>query len=793
MKNTLLIIFAFLISGLSNVAASQDFAFCNINELSGISMREITAVVRDDDGFVWAASRTGVLRVAADDCRLYQLPFATTDVMQVKMACRGGLLVVATQNGQIFRYNRVLNKFDRWFVLSSLLGNEDWVTNLLIDTDGKVWISTSTGIFFWTGEEVVQAFDDITGISNITPLEGCYALAFVQSSIYRIDTHNRTQTKLQGHLPYIISSARYDAHTRRVWIGTYNAGLWRYDLAGQIVRKATVPQFPKLIVRDILIPDTTSLWVGVDGGGIWILDSEACQVRQVLRENLDNPSSLRGNSVYSLLVDDRHRVWTATNSGGLQYTEITRSNVEHLVHGINNPQSLHNNEVNHIVIDSRGNLWIATNDGISLRDARTHKWKQLYSGCQQVFLSLVTDKKGHIYAGTYGGGLYVLDEATGRELHHYTGNDGNIFGAGGFVFATYVDSAGDVWMGGVKGNVYCCHAASGKLRMYDTQPVYCFAELSPGQILLGCAYGLLLMDKKTGKFDVLLSGYTVHDIAVAGRTIWVCTSGGGLIGLDMHTAEQVRITTQQGLPSNYTKSILLIGNNLWIGTDNGLCCYNLFHKQVRTFATQQQLASASFSVNAACQLPDGRLAFGSNNGLVLFHPDKINTVHSSGRIYFSDIRVSGRSIRETVDFNLSVPIDSLSTLHLDYPQNSFTLSVLPLGCVSKSVSFSWKLVGQDETWSTYTTNRYINYANLPAGNYMLYIRLYDGSLLSRRQLSIVVEPPFWQTIWFRLLVVAVIAGLLFLAVRHYYSICIVVTPMKKYAFLHAWHMIYALR
>lgn len=767
MKNTLLIIFAFLISGLSNVAASQDFAFCNINELSGISMREITAVVRDDDGFVWAASRTGVLRVAADDCRLYQLPFATTDVMQVKMACRGGLLVVATQNGQIFRYNRVLNKFDRWFVLSSLLGNEDWVTNLLIDTDGKVWISTSTGIFFWTGEEVVQAFDDITGISNITPLEGCYALAFVQSSIYRIDTHNRTQTKLQGHLPYIISSARYDAHTRRVWIGTYNAGLWRYDLAGQIVRKATVPQFPKLIVRDILIPDTTSLWVGVDGGGIWILDSEACQVRQVLRENLDNPSSLRGNSVYSLLVDDRHRVWTATNSGGLQYTEITRSNVEHLVHGINNPQSLHNNEVNHIVIDSRGNLWIATNDGISLRDARTHKWKQLYSGCQQVFLSLVTDKKGHIYAGTYGGGLYVLDEATGRELHHYTGNDGNIFGAGGFVFATYVDSAGDVWMGGVKGNVYCCHAASGKLRMYDTQPVYCFAELSPGQILLGCAYGLLLMDKKTGKFDVLLSGYTVHDIAVAGRTIWVCTSGGGLIGLDMHTAEQVRITTQQGLPSNYTKSILLIGNNLWIGTDNGLCCYNLFHKQVRTFATQQQLASASFSVNAACQLPDGRLAFGSNNGLVLFHPDKINTVHSSGRIYFSDIRVSGRSIRETVDFNLSVPIDSLSTLHLDYPQNSFTLSVLPLGCVSKSVSFSWKLVGQDETWSTYTTNRYINYTNLPAGNYMLYIRLYDGSLLSRRQLSIVVEPPFWQTIWFRLLVVAVIAGLLFLAVCHY--------------------------
>ena len=44
-----------------------------------------------------------------------------------------------------------------------------------------------------------------------------------------------------------------------------------------MLRKAAIPQFPKLIVRDILIPDTTSLWVGVDGGGIWILDSETCK------------------------------------------------------------------------------------------------------------------------------------------------------------------------------------------------------------------------------------------------------------------------------------------------------------------------------------------------------------------------------------------------------------------------------------------------------------------------------------------------------------------------------------
>lgn len=147
MKNSLLLFLIFFLLRPCN-AISRDFTFSNINESFGISMREITAAVRDDDGFIWAASRSGVLRVASDDYRLYQLPFATTDVLQLKMASRGSLLVVATQNGQVFRYNRILNKFEQWFTLSSLLGNDNWVTNLLIDVDGKVWISTSIGIFF---------------------------------------------------------------------------------------------------------------------------------------------------------------------------------------------------------------------------------------------------------------------------------------------------------------------------------------------------------------------------------------------------------------------------------------------------------------------------------------------------------------------------------------------------------------------------------------------------------------------------------------------------------------------
>ncbi|MDR1004114.1 MAG: response regulator [Prevotellaceae bacterium] len=752
------------------VASSQEFTFNSINEQFGISVREITSVVRDDDGFIWAASRTGILRTAADDARVYTLPLVTTDVMQVKMACRGNRLIAITQNGQAFCYDRIQNRFELSFTLSSQLGTDGWVSNLLIDSTGTVWISTSAGLFVWAGGEVVQVLNGIAELSYITQMDADHLLVFLTSATFQIDTRSKQTSRLRGQLNYPISAVRYDDRTHRVWIGTYDAGLWQYDLQTQQFRKAPVSGFSKHIVRDIMLPDTASIWTGIDGDGIWILDRDAKHVRQVLREDLNNPSSLRGNGVYSLLMDDNHRVWTATNSGGLQYTMTAHPVVETLTHGINNPQSLYNNQVNSIVTDRNNNLWIATDDGISRRDARTHAWKHLYTGRQTVFLSLETDGDGHIYAGTYGEGLYVLDEATGNELHHYTEHDGDIFGTGGFVFATYTDSAGDVWMGGVKGKVYCFNPRTRHFRTYDTQPVYCFAEFEPGQILMGCAYGLLLMDKETGKLDVLVHNHTIHDIAVSGRTVWICTSGDGVIELDMSTAGQggqKHYTTQQGISSNYTKSLLLVDSTLWIGTDEGLCRLNLKDNRIRTFANQPLLTNVSFSVNAACRQSDGRLAFGTNKGVVLFHVDKLDSVRSSGRIYFSNIIVAGRSIRDIPSYKLTAPIDSITTLHLDYPQNSFTLSVFPLGNISRSATFSWQLEGQDKGWNPYSTNRYINYTNLPAGRYRLSIRLYDGSILSHRQLMITVSPPFWKSAWFRLLITLLFIGLVTFVVRYY--------------------------
>ena len=85
MKSRLLIFFLFL--SIFNIYAS-DVKFYNINAMYGISMREMASVCKDGNGFIWASSKTGILRITESDYRIYQLPYKTANIINVKLHIR---------------------------------------------------------------------------------------------------------------------------------------------------------------------------------------------------------------------------------------------------------------------------------------------------------------------------------------------------------------------------------------------------------------------------------------------------------------------------------------------------------------------------------------------------------------------------------------------------------------------------------------------------------------------------------------------------------------------------------
>jgi ligand-binding sensor domain-containing protein len=199
----------------------------------------------------------------------------------------------------------------------------------------------------------------------------------------------------------------------------------------------------------------------------------------------------------------------------------------------------------------------------------TNIWKTFYQNKQgqaKVFLALAEDDKGNIWAGTYSSGVYVI-AANGRELMHIANGYGNTRFSSSFIFDLHKDIQGDIWMGGIQSDLACFNSKQNSFKLYASQPIKALTEFKPGKMLLGCSYGLLLLDKETANTEFLLQGYTVQDICAIGNDIWVATSGDGLLRYNYTTKSLEKINTSNGLISNHVNSVLYDNGFFWLGTE----------------------------------------------------------------------------------------------------------------------------------------------------------------------------------------------------------------------------------
>jgi len=768
---SVILLFQFVFS--LNVLAVK---FYSINSLFAISNRVTASICKDDNGFIWASSKTGILRLADTDCRFYQLPYETAGAIFVKLIYEHSELIAYTNNGQIFSYNSVYDRFDLLIDLRKTINNDKFdIYNFLIDRSGDYWIAVNNGLYkYHLGKltlitEVLQERYSIAWFDEehliITKPIGLWLL-----NIKSLDIKCLFENKSLG--PFLVSSLFFDKNQNKLWIGTLSSGLFCFSFNSATLSHILQSSFPRQPILAIKENSESTILVGIDGQGVWELNKKDSQVLNIYKENDDDPYSLRGNGVYDIFYEKGKRVWICTYSGGVSFYELASPLINQIVHHTNDANSLVNNDVNSIFEDHEGKIWFATNNGISCWDVASNKWKNFYFNKleqAQVFLTLCEDDKGRIWAGSYSSGIYVLDGKTGRELAHYSRDEKEFASVSNYIFDIYKDSQGDLWIGGVNGKFICYLSKEEKFRTYTDESLSSFAELSPNQILIGCSYGIKLLNKQTGVIKSLLSAYVVQDILFLNDEVWICTSGEGLVEYNYKDGTIKKYTTKEGLPSNFINSIAFADNSLWLGTENGLCRYNPKDKTVFTFSSIFPLSGISYNKSALFELKNGQLAWGTNNGAIFFAPQSIREIPSKGKIFFQDLTVSGRSIREIPSLNLKTPVDSLKTINLKYLQNTISLELISIGMQSGS-KFSWKLEGFDKDWISPSGNRIITYTNIPSGEFTLKIKMYDSSLshvINERAIVIKLIPPFWRTGWFWMLIILILSGIIVLYLLYY--------------------------
>lgn len=755
---TVVIVFFFLLCA----KPIYSVEFHNMNEIYGISVRAASSICKDETGFIWAASKIGLIRLTEDQYRIYQLPFESSNISNIQLLRAQSAFYVCGNNGQIFRYNKINDSFELLANLDKMLNIPNFMTTRMeVDSQGNFYMSSNSGLYKWDGREVKKIGTDSSWIEDIAWFDDHSIFLFRGNNLCLVDISTCQEKLLYSYkttAPFSVSELFYDESARRLWVGTMSSGLFCFDLVSKSFSQILPGIFPKQPILDIEKITDSSILVGIDGQGIWKIEHDGRALLDVYKEDNDNLLSLRGNGVYDIFCDqETNRIWVCTYSGGVSFFDQGQSFVKQTVHQINDPNSLANNNVNSVIEDSDGNIWFATDKGISKHDLQTDTWKNFYvdnNNQSRVFLALCDDGHGKIWAGSYSSGVYLLDQKSGRELAHYSSQNPKSPFVSDFVFDMHKDKHGDIWIASKNSELVRYIPSKDQYEKYSPKNVSVVIEgNSDDEMILANTFGLEKINKNTGEIKTLKDRLSIMDVYLLGDVLWLASYGDGLVKFNMKTEEMEMFTTANGLPSNIVNSIIYSGGFFWLGMENGVC---RFDPEQKTVLAYPSLTTTSFSVNynASTNLSDGKIVFGTNKGVISFDPQKAWQVAPIGKIYIQDIDVQGNSIRHNDMFDLSTAINDLNEIRLKHNQNSFKMELLSIGALPNA-KYSWKLDGVDKDWNSPSDYGMLSYTNIPSGKRKLHIRLYDKTLtqvVDERVFVIDTELPFWATWWFFVLI-----------------------------------------
>lgn len=589
----------------------------------------------------------------------------------------------------------------------------------------------------------------------------------------------------------------FQASTRDVWVQVSRQKLLRYDAARQELTSYEIGSIsndgsgdPAFMMHEDL---NGVLWVHPFGGGLFVWHPKEESLERFFKAQ--DPQAVFSDRLHSMLSDDQGNLWVGTRAKGLE--RFVFPGRQFSVLELNpNRDLVSNNDVRAVLRDSSGHLWVANKagqlavydnrdrllgflnqDGWIRKEGRFHE-KSVYS--------ITEDAEGVIWIGTKGAGLFRLkqrEEALVFDMEQFAANDKDVYSLShNDVYDIHVDGNGNTWVATYGGGLNLMqYEGPGKARFINVRNhltrypilnchrVRTVSSTSSGHIWVGTTHGLLVFDgefKEPEEIQFLhyayrpssatsLSNNDVHSILeTRDGVVYVATFGGGLNRLVSDPKdldfEFEALTTENGLATDALLSLLEDATGrLWLATENGVSRFDCGQGEFRNFNKTDFSRVLGFSEGAGWLDENGRVLFGTNQGLLYFHPDSLAQNPYVPPLVFTDLRVLNKRVQPGVDALLKQHIDVTREVVLRHNQNIFSLSFAALEMkYPEAVRYAARLEGFDKEWVYLDRQRVVNYTNLPAGDFVLRVRSTnsDGVWMdNERDLKIKVQPSFWVT------------------------------------------------
>jgi signal transduction histidine kinase/ligand-binding sensor domain-containing protein len=726
----------------------------------GLQSNSIRGLAQTADGTIWVWTEAGLARLVGQ--RFQAAPEAglpSGGITSITADVAGGLWLGTAKGTAVFRAGRWSPGPDAEKGKDSNQRTDQGPSLVKATGGGGVLISTGNGVFLQQGGTMFQVLAKTAlpqdGVSFLDRLsDGTVAVASKSSIVLtQGGSHVALLTSrfvVTKQLPGSRIESMYADREGCLWVGT-NRGLARISTNGSSNRGAIVQLLPPTdplasnAIVSMMEDREGDLWVGTETLGLHILRDARFRV-------IGTGDGLSSDATSAVVQDAHQTVWIGTRDSGLNRLAIGADG-KLTVKNMTTENGLLSNVILSLAVAPNGDVWVGTPDGVNRIGRDGISSYTSADGLPDDFVrSLLVEADSSVWIGTRRG-LTHLDHG---RFHSFTQADGL---GSDLVGALAQSRNGDLWIATLNG---LSRLHLGKLLRYTT------ADGLSSNVITA--------------LDVMPDGAIWIGTQNDGLNLW---NGKRFLSLHADTSNGSR-GTAGSLPSAIHAIMRDDRGHLWLASNSGLtrvdlqpllgciergtCSPNGLHAV--DFTTTDGLRSRETSSNShptACRANDGMLWFTTPRGVVVVDPLHFPETPQQPSVAIERFEVDDRDMLS--DRFTRIGAGALR-FQFDYAGLSFA--------APQKLRYQYMLEGFDRTWTDAGTRRTAYYTNIPPARYRFRVRASlgdagfqvspdtpDAALYVPQEASRTFEllPHFYQTVWFRALVVLLVAALVLVVFR----------------------------